>query len=339
MDRREILTEVFRDTQAFYAENAILAEAVRASVRATELIGAEEYPALPTAGRGKRCEIAVTPSRTFEAAMRLRKKFPDKKIGVLNFASAMKPGGGVLRGSGAQEESLCRCSTLYPTLDRKWLWDKFYGVNRAANDPRHTDDCIYSPNVVICKTDEAVPKRLPPEQFVTVDVISCAAPDLRPKKRDGMFVEIDHRILDDLHKKRAEHILRIAAAKGIDVLVLGAFGCGVFGNDPHTVASAWFKALEDYKKYFDRVEFAVYCRDGEEYENKFKTFQREKNFWCDDDVTIIDSGQAAREKFGELFGGFGARLSQEEIDALQNGEQLAIKVNDEYMLFLEGPER
>ena len=88
MDRREILAEVFRDTQAFYTENAILAEAVQASVRTTELIGAEEHPALPTAGRENRCEIVVTPSRTFEAAMRLRKKIPDKKIGVLNFASA-----------------------------------------------------------------------------------------------------------------------------------------------------------------------------------------------------------------------------------------------------------
>ncbi len=337
MDRHEILAEVFRDTQAFYQENAILAEAVRASVRATELIGAEEYPALPAAVCGKRCEIAVTPSRTFEAAIRLRKKFPGKKIGVLNFASAMKPGGGVLRGSGAQEESLCRCSTLYPTLDQKWLWDKFYGVNRAANDPRHTDDCIYSPNVMICKTDEAVPKRLPPEEFVTVDIISCAAPDLRTKQYNGTFVEIDRKTLDDLHAKRAEHILRIAAAKGVDILVLGAFGCGVFENDPHTVASAWFRVLMDYKKYFDRVEFAVYCRDRE-YDENFKAFQREKNY-CDDPVTVIESGEAAREEFGELFGGYRARVSQEQIDALQNGKQLAINVNDEYMLFLEGPER
>ena len=274
MDRRETLTEVFRDTQAFYTENPILAKAVETSRRTTELIGAEARPTLPATGRGNRCEIVVTPSRTFEGAMRLHKKFPNKKIGVLNFASAMRPGG-VLRGSSAQEESLCRCSTLYPTLDQKWLWDKFYSVNRAANDPRHTDDCIYSPGVVICKTDEAVPKRLPPEEFVTVDVISRAAPDLRTKQYNGTFVEIDRRTLDDLHEKRAEHILRLAAAKGINILVLGAFGCGVFENKPETVARAWFKVLMAYKKYFDHVEFAVYCRD-KEYDDNFKTFQREK---------------------------------------------------------------
>lgn len=56
-------------------------------------------------------------------------------------------------------------------------------------------------------------------------------------------------------------------------------------------------------------------------------------------MTVIDSGEAAREEFGEIFGGYRARVSQEQIDALQNGKQLAINVNDEYMIFLEGPER
>lgn len=77
-----------------------------ASRRATELIGAEEQPALPTAGREHRCEIVVTPSRTFEAAMRLHKKYPDKKIGVLNFASAMRPGGGCWHGSRDVKEGI-----------------------------------------------------------------------------------------------------------------------------------------------------------------------------------------------------------------------------------------
>lgn len=68
-------------------------------------------------------DSAVTKSKTFEAAMRLRKERPDAKIAVLNFASATNPGGGVKSGSSAQEESLCRCSTLYPTLNQRKLWD------------------------------------------------------------------------------------------------------------------------------------------------------------------------------------------------------------------------
>lgn len=335
MDRRESLTEVFRDTQAYYTENETLAKAVRDSVRATELIGAEEHPA-PVAQPDKSGKVVVTSSRTFEAAMRLHKEFPGKKLGVLNFASAMRPGGGVLHGSSAQEESLCRCSTLYPTLDQKWLWNRFYSVNREANDPRHTDECIYSPNVVICKTDEAVPKRLPPEKFVTVDVISCAAPDLRAKRQDGASVKIDRKTLAALHKKRAKHILQIAAAKGINVLVLGAFGCGVFQNKPDPVAQAWFDVLNQYRNYFDCVEFAVYCRNTETDQN-YRSFRIWKHY-SDDAVTVIDSGKAAREEFGELFGGFTVRVSREQIDALRSGKQLAINVRDEYMLFLEGPE-
>lgn len=57
----------------------------------------------------------------------------------MNFASAVNPGGGVRSGSSAQEESLCRYSTLYPTLNQQFLWKKYYEVNRQANDPLHTD--------------------------------------------------------------------------------------------------------------------------------------------------------------------------------------------------------
>ena len=72
---------------------------------------------------------------------------------TLSFASATRPGGGVKNGSSAQEESLCRCSTLYPTIDSGRFWERYYNVNREKKDNRHTDACIYSPGVIICKTD------------------------------------------------------------------------------------------------------------------------------------------------------------------------------------------
>ena len=187
----EQLVQVFEDTQRFYTENPTLAAAVEASRRNTKLYGADDYPALPTnptqhndstqhndpiqlndptqlnnpaqprAQTQRKQEVRVTKHKTFEAAMALHKEFPDKKIAVLNFASAMRPGGGVKKGARAQEESLCRCSTLFPTIDRRWLWNEYYDVNRAAKDVRHSDACIYSPGVIICKTDESIPKRLP----------------------------------------------------------------------------------------------------------------------------------------------------------------------------------
>ena len=196
-------------------------------------------------------------------------KYPDKKIAVLNFVSATAPGGGVKSGSSAQEESLCRCSTLYPTLDQKRIWDLYYSVNRAASDPLNTDACIYSPGIIICKTDDSVPKRLPEDEFVTVDVITCAAPNLRDDPSNiynpdnGEAVRISSDELYELHVKRARHILHIAAFNGADILILGAFGCGAFKNDPDVVAKAYNDVLKEYGNYFDLIDFAVFCRRWE----------------------------------------------------------------------------
>ncbi len=278
MDRREQLRIVFEDTQKFYTENTVLAAAVAESRQGTKLYEAEEYPVLPNLGSYERNGvIEITRSRTFEAAMRLHSENPGKKIAVLNFASATRPGGGVKNGSSAQEEALCRCSTLYPTLDCHWLWQEFYDVNRAANDVRHSDACIYSPGVVICKTDESIPKRMKPEDWATVDVISCAAPNLRSKPSNqhnpetGVSQKVTVAELYEIHLKRAKHILTVAAADKVDILVLGAFGCGAFCNDPKVVAQAYYAALSEFRHYFDQIEFAIY--DGP-YSNNFDVFQR-----------------------------------------------------------------
>lgn len=278
MDKREQLIEVFNDTQSFMRENAVLAAAVEKSKAAAKLYGAEDYPELTK--MKKAGTVAVTKSRTFEAAMRLHAAHPGAKVAVLNFASATKPGGGVKTGATAQEEALCRVSTLYPTLDQRRFWDQYYTPNRAANDPLHTDVCIYSPSVVICKTDESFPKRLPESEFVTVDVVTCAAPNLRQAPGNYHNPDADHAVnitkqaLYDLHLQRAKHILHVAAANGVDCLVLGAFGCGAFENDPNVVARAYATAIEVYRPRFEVIEFAIYCRDWEtENYNAFKA-------WC-----------------------------------------------------------
>ena len=268
MDRRHRLIEIFEDTQKYYAQNVELAKAVSEAKAATRLYQPEEYPERLTAG-GENCMITVTKNKSFEAAMKIRKEYPDWKIAVLNFASATNPGGGVKTGSSAQEESLCRCSTLYPTLMQNWLWDQFYGKNRNAHDNLHNDVCIYSPGVVICKTDEAWPERMEEKDWVKVDVISCAAPNLRKRPGNyhnpeyGSAPEISAEKLYALHKKRAEHILHVAAANHADALVLGAFGCGAFANDPNVVARAYKEAIAAYTQYFRMIEFAVYCRQDE----------------------------------------------------------------------------
>lgn len=268
MDKRSRLAEIFRDTQRFYTTEPALIAAVEAGRKNTRLYDADKIPTFHSTA-SKAGSISVTKSRTCEAAMRLTSQYPTKKIAVLNFASATRPGGGVLSGSSAQEESLCRCSTLYPTLDQRFLRQKYYDVNRAADNVLHTDACIYSPGIVICKTDEAYPERMPQEDWVTVDVISCAAPNLRNapansyNPESGQAVSISPADLQCLHERRARAILAVAAENGADILVLGAFGCGAFRNDPKVVAKAYANVLKDCRRYFERIEFAIFCRDFE----------------------------------------------------------------------------
>ncbi len=267
-DRKQQLIEVFEDTQKYCSEDPTLKAAVKKCRDNTRLYGADEYPEL-TEAAARSGEVRVTKHKTFEAAMALRKEFSDKKIAVLNFASASRPGGGVTNGASAQEECLCRCSTLYTSLNTRSMWQGYYDVNRGMHDVLHTDACIYSPDVVICKTDESIPKRMKAEDHVTVDVISCAAPNLRnePANRHnpetGKPMRIQPEKLYELHLSRAKHILHIAAANGAEVIVLGAFGCGAFQNDPNIVAKAYRDALKEYAKRFDVIEFAIYCRNFE----------------------------------------------------------------------------
>ena len=110
-----------------------------------------------------------------------------------------------------------------------------------------------------CKTDEDLPQRMPKEDWVKVDVITIAAPDLRDDSRilarsmndDGIFMS--NAELFGYHVKRAIHMLTCAAAKGADILVLGAFGCGAFRNDPEVVARAFKTAINEFRRYLHRL--------------------------------------------------------------------------------------
>ena len=265
-NKREDRMRVFEDTMQLIKEDSALSDAVKISREKTVIYGEGSLPELSPQG-DKECRVTVTRSRTLEAAMNAHKDYPGARICVLNFASATNPGGGVTKGSSAQEESLCRCSTLYPVLNSTLPWQSFYGVNRQSGDPLHTDACIYTPDIVICKSDDDSPKRLKEQDRVTVDVITCAAPNLRKKTGNAYNTEYVNSVsltLDELyrlHLKRAKHIMHTAALSNEDILILGAFGCGAFENDPGTVARAMNDALTEYRKYFTAVEFAVYCTE------------------------------------------------------------------------------
>lgn len=277
-DDREKRIEIFEDTMRLCRENARLAAAIKASQAGTKFYAAEEYPDRVTQIVRRCAEVTVTSERTLEAAKRLSEKHRGKRVAVLNFASATNPGGGVVKGSSAQEESLCRCSTLYPCLITRELYDKYYSMHINQGDVRYTDACIYTPDIISMKSDAAFPRSVPESEWFSVDVITCAAPNLRADPYNymnpgqGDAVKLTLHELPDIHKKRGAHILDIAAANGADIIVLGAFGCGAFQNDPNVVASAYKEILPAYKNAFDEIVFAVYCtpRDTVNYD----TFKR-----------------------------------------------------------------
>lgn len=335
MEREAQLALAFLDTQRFYGRDPILAKAVRDSVAGTKLYTPGEYGSLPP--REERMGVVrVSGNRTFQAAVRAHGLYPEARIAVLNFADAENPGRGATYGGSSQEASLCRCSTLYPALDQKWLWNAFYDYNRWQRDYCRTDACIYSPGVVICKSDidDGIPQRLSSEKFVTVDVISCAPLNLAPSldgKRENFTRESRPRLI----QKRAEHIIHIAAENGADVLILGAFGCGSCHNLPDETANAFLEAVKKYRRRFDLIEFAIWGGD----ENKtYEEFRLRLHNLHHGEPTIIASGAPARERYGEAYGGQVEYLTSGQLDALNNGKQLAIPiVGGEYILFLNGP--
>lgn len=258
--------KVFNDTMGWIAENPKLSASVAAGKKRTHVYFEEDYPRFDERKTYAE-EVTVTGDRSFQAAMRLRHENPDAKIAVMNFANAFHPGGGVKHGSNAQEECLCRTSTLYPLIHRKSLYNSYYKLHNDLGSPKATDSLIYTPGVIVCKTDEDHPQRMPESDWAEVDVITIAAPDLHDSitfydATLGHGTSMSDAELFACHVKRAIHMLTCAAAEGAEILVLGAFGCGAFCNDPDVVALAYRVAIEVFPNVFKKIEFAVYCPPG-----------------------------------------------------------------------------
>ena len=270
LDRKKQLVSVFNDTMQRIGSSQELQAAVSQSIASQQYIDDADKIDLPAPPYTENARVVVSRLRSFEAAA----KYPGQKVAVLNFASSTSPGGGVATGASAQEECLCRVSTLFPCLTTQAAWDKFYAPHRAAPNPLHNDDIIYTQDVVVLKDDDYNILSSP----FRVDVITCAAPNLRenPSNRynrnDGEAVHIGSEELLELHLKRARKIFSAAAANGAEVLILGAFGCGAFRNDPAVVAAAYQQVLPQFLNHFKTVEFAVYCspRDLRNYEEFIK---------------------------------------------------------------------
>ncbi|HPE81697.1 MAG: TIGR02452 family protein [Chromatiaceae bacterium] len=183
--------------------------------------------------------VQVTNETTLQAALRLVER--GLRPLALNFANGIEPGGGFLGGARAQEEVLCRSSALYATL----VGDAMYQHHRGRPLPDSTDWAIYSPDVPVFRSDAG---RVLDKPWL-LSFVTCAAPYApavgQPTSRD-------------LLRARIRRVLEIGQAYGHETLVLGAWGCGAFGNDPHHTAADFREALEaEFDGAFSDVVFAI----------------------------------------------------------------------------------
>lgn len=273
---REENVSVFQDTLRLCNENDRLKKATQEAIsRQKAILEGVVLPEMNYVRYQEDAQIIVSKKRTYEAA----ESYKGQKVAVLNFASASNPGGGVVNGANAQEECLCRCSNLYSCLNTSDMWAQFYTPHRNAHDPIHNDDIIYTPAITVFKTDTAQPKFMDEEDWYQVDVITCAAPNLRTKPSNGyntgdgeQAVLMKDKDLQVLHEKRLRRILDVAVLEGAQTVILGAFGCGAFRNSPEVVAQAAKNVVADYRKAFDTIEFAVYCSPRDE--RNYDVFKR-----------------------------------------------------------------
>jgi uncharacterized protein (TIGR02452 family) len=191
---------------------------------------------------GAETRFEVTTETTLAAARRLAAD--GHRVVALNFASARHPGGGFLGGARAQEESLCRSSGLYACING----NDMYRRHAPLPGGMYTNSAIYSPDVPVFKDDAGTPLDEPYLcGFVTAPAVNAGA--VRDQERKLIRPEME---------KRVGKVLAIAAGFGHDAAVLGAWGCGVFKNDPGTIADLFRAALVTrFAGAFGRVVFAV----------------------------------------------------------------------------------
>lgn len=186
--------------------------------------------------------VSVIKCATYDA---LKNIWNDEgRIAALNFASYFNPGGGFEKGAIAQEESLCRVSGLYPILKSVDVYSK---RREESNIPEeYKSELIYSERVPFTEIEGS-----DDTDIHYVDIISCAAPNCRrvPMSRDKEYITAV--------RERIEAIYTEPYTYGVNTLVLGAWGCGVFKNEPQLIANEFKRIIDMYRGLYSSIIFAV----------------------------------------------------------------------------------
>lgn len=260
MDSGQLRIEIFEGTRDLCEKNERLKISVEKSRAEQKIYWEGEEIEYGNPRFSNSLKLIISKKKTVEAARKYAKS--GKKVCILNFASSVSPGGGVLKGSKAQEESICRVSTLYFALSDKNTAGKFYDyhwelIRKGKMNRKNTGDIIFTPDVIVVRDDAEEEKMMPEDEWYSLDVITCAAPDIREVGDETEYRPSEKELYSEF-VKRWRSILSASAKHKADVLILGAFGCGVFANPPKLVAEAFFEALKGFENYFETIEFAIY---------------------------------------------------------------------------------
>lgn len=191
-------------------------------------------------------QITLEPFDSVSAIMKAEED--GYRMAVLDFASFKNPGGGFLGGSKAQEECLCHESFLYNVLSE--MKEYYDWNNQHKNRALYRNRALYTPGVIFVRE----------EKQVSCDVITCAAPNFSAAYK---YQNVSYKENSDVLRDRIRFVLDIARENQVNKLILGAFGCGVFGQDPREVAGIFKEYLETKYKCFEKVIFAIpKGRDG-----------------------------------------------------------------------------
>ena len=209
--------------------------------------------------RFPRTDVRVVDIDSIDAALQLAQSSGRRPL-VLNLADDCFPGGCVSTGSGAQEESLFRRTSLCRTLTMH-----FY--------PIRDDEAVYSPCVVVMKASEAQGFARLAEPLPTLDFVAC------PAIRHPQLAEGGDTLRDEDVTRleiKVETVLQVAYKKGHGALVIGAMGCGAWRNPPSHVAQIMRRVIERYPGAFADIHIAV-LRDADRGVQLTRLFDRPDN--------------------------------------------------------------
>lgn len=241
---KTLKTKALKHTQ--YIDENFEAE-TKACIQRAKVYGGDDglQPVHPTRGK---CEGDITLERLDSVKSLIQHH--EGKTAVLNFASYKNPGGKFFDGSAAQEEALCHDSNLYNVLR---AFPEYYAWNKRHNNKAlYTNRALYTEDVIFF--DESVCVYGADPVQIKADVITCAAPNFYAASK---YAKVDPEDNEEELEKRIKFVLDVAEDNNVETLILGAFGCGVFGQDAMTVAKYFKKYLKGYDYHFKNVYFSI----------------------------------------------------------------------------------